>query len=372
MKSERHTGLLLSIMCILLTGCTCVKNKFPLTGNLGPYQLKTTVDSKYASYYVENYLAGRHTDKHIDSQFDSLDECYHDKVPQREELNGISKRFSVDFAALFWAHKLLTIPDNKAVQDIFVREFKSVSSGNSQAHKKEYVILLVPGLDYKNNGHLTGSDLKAQIEIMRANGLHVHFVEIQPLGTVYENAKMVASAITENANRKILIGGPSSAGPAIHLALSNMISEDVADSVAAWVNLGGVLKGSPVIDWMDSGMTAPIWKTLLWTKGWNPETFKSLRADVSRKRAENLEIPDNIKVINYIGLSLSGNISKFAMDKYCIMRSQGPNDGLAMLPDMVAPNSLSIIAPTSDHFFAEDPQIKEKTMAILNTVFDVL
>jgi hypothetical protein len=60
------------------------------------------------------------------------------------------------------------------------------------------------------------------------------------------------------------------------------------------------------------------------------------------------------------------------MDKYCIMRSQGPNDGLAMLPDMVAPNSLSIIAPTSDHFFAEDPQIKEKTMAILNTVFDLL
>jgi hypothetical protein len=50
------------------------------------------------------------------------------------------------------------------------------------------------------------------------------------------------------------------------------------------------------------------------------------------------------------------------------MRSEGPNDGLGMLPDMVVPNSQTIIAPTSDHFFAEDPQIKEKSVALLKTV----
>jgi hypothetical protein len=54
------------------------------------------------------------------------------------------------------------------------------------------------------------------------------------------------------------------------------------------------------------------------------------------------------------------------------MRSDGPNDGLGLLSEMVVPDSQTIIATTSDHFFAEDPQIKEKSVALLKTVMQVV
>ncbi len=53
-----------------------------------------------------------------------------------------------------------------------------------------------------------------------------------------------------------------------------------------------------------------------------------------------------------------------------MMRDDGPNDGLTLLPDVIAPNSLSILAPKSDHFFAEDPEIDSKTLALLVTVME--
>mgnify|MGYP001558927031 CR=1 FL=1 len=349
-----------------------MRTKIPVTGELGPYRIQSTVDSKYAQYYLEAYLADKRTTPSLDKKIDSLYIEFADRLPERNDLERISNDFSTDFAALFWGSKLLSIPHNQEVQKKFVKNFELIKRGSREIASNKYVILLVPGLDYKENGPVTGADLKTQVDIFRAYGLTVVFVEIPPLGTVEENAAVIAENIKKNSNQSILIAGASSAGPAIHLALSKSLTIDETRSVKAWLNLGGVINGSPVIDWIDSGLTYPLWRILIWSKGWKPETFTSLRADVSRERAALLTLPAHIKAINYVGLSLSGNISRFAQDKYWIMSSQGPNDGLALLPDMVLPNSVTIIAPESDHFFAEDPMIKDKSVALLNTVVELV
>ena len=97
-----------------------------------------------------------------------------------------------------------------------------------------------------------------------------------------------------------------------------------------------------------------------------------MQTEISRKRFSEIKLPDNILVINYIGMSLSGNISKFASDKYCLMLDDGPNDGLSLLPDLIVPNTQTILAPESDHFFAEDPEIDMKTVAFLKTILERL
>ena len=80
----------------------------------------------------------------------------------------------------------------------------------------------------------------------------------------------------------------------------------------------------------------------------------------------NLRIVHNH--LTYLGLSLSGQLSKYSKDKYPLLASEGPNDGLTLLTDIIAPNSLTIVAFGSDHFFAEDPRINEKTVALLKVV----
>lgn len=355
-----------------LAGCSCVPEKIPLKGSLGPYRLETTVDSRYAAYFVEGYLAGRRTDPALDARLDSLRAEFAGTVPRRDALGRISEEFSVDFAALFWGHQVLSLPENSGIQDSFVRHLEETRAGRKGIRAENHLAILVPGLDYVKNGPVTGADLKSQIGILRELKVEVEFVAIPPLGSVEENAALVAQAIRSHPDRKLLVAGPSSAGPAIHLALAKLLSPEETRPVAAWVNLGGILQGSPVIDWMDAGITYPLWRTVLWSQGWRHSAFRSMRADESRKRAETLVLPGHIQVINYIGLSLSGDISRFAKDKYCIMRPLGPNDGLALLPDMMAPRSRTIVAPSSDHFFAEDPLIKEKTVSLLKTTLGLL
>ena len=73
-----------------------------------------------------------------------------------------------------------------------------------------------------------------------------------------------------------------------------------------------------------------------------------------------------------MGLPLSGQLSKYSKDKYPLLASKGPNDGLTLLRDVIAPNSLTIIALGSDHFFAEDPKINAKTIALTILVISYL
>ena len=54
------------------------------------------------------------------------------------------------------------------------------------------------------------------------------------------------------------------------------------------------------------------------------------------------------------------------------MLDDGPNDGLSLLPDLIVPNTQTILAPESDHFFAEDPEIDMKTVAFLKTILERL
>ena len=77
-------------------------------------------------------------------------------------------------------------------------------------------------------------------------------------------------------------------------------------------------------------------------------------------------------MINYVGVPLSGQLSRFSRDKYPLLARLGPNDGLTLLPDVLVPGGLSYVAFGSDHFFAEDPQINARTVALLRLVLDYL
>lgn len=51
-----------------------------------------------------------------------------------------------------------------------------------------------------------------------------------------------------------------------------------------------------------------------------------------------------------------------------MLRPYGPNDGLALLTDEIAPGSLTVVALGNDHFFAEDADIDRKTAALIKLV----
>ena len=198
-------------------------------------------------------------------------------------------------------------------------------------------------------------------------------MNLDPHGSVDANAMAIRHAIDDvrHAGKRIIVVGASSAGPAIHLALHE-ISQQGRPAPAAWINLGGILQGSSLVEHMQQPPRSWLFNTILWVKGWKKSAVESMGTTQSRPRFAGLRLPSDLLVINYVGLSLSGSLSKFSRDKYPILKREGPNDGLTPLADIIAPGSLTLIAPGSDHFFAEDPRIDEKTVALARAVIALL
>jgi hypothetical protein len=103
-------------------------------------------------------------------------------------------------------------------------------------------------------------------------------------------------------------------------------------------------------------------------KGFEKEAILSMGTARSRRRFSSLHLDSDIVVINYMGIPLSGQLSQYSGTGYRMLRSDGPNDGLALLTDEIAPGSLTVVALGSDHFLAEDQEIDKKTIALMKLI----
>ena len=112
-----------------------------------------------------------------------------------------------------------------------------------------------------------------------------------------------------------------------------------------------------MLDWLQRLPQSLVFDLIVWVQDWRHESFESLTTHVLRERFEELSVPEEIQVFNHISMSLSGDISDFGWDKYLLMRSDGPNDSLSLLPDLLLLEGRTIDSPKGDYFFAEDPLI---------------
>lgn len=364
------TSLLLLLGATALLVWSVLPASIPARGRFHDFDLNTTVDSEAARYYVESYAQGQADNPELHDAIEVLKQDFGHRVPDHRDLHELARAQSVDFAALFFADQLLSLEPNAAINRRFTANLSRVLHEDvAVPTPDDLVIVLVPGYDYRENGHVTGADLRDQVVILEDLGFHVEFIDVDPIGTVLESAAMISRTLEALAGAQILVGGPSSAGPAIQTALSRLGPES---GVRAWLNLGGTLQGVPLLDWFQHFPQRLLFDAVVWAQDWRPESFDSLTTRILRERFAQLSIPRDIRVFNYISMSLSGDISRLGWDKYLLMRSDGPNDGLALLPDLLLPEGRTIISPKGDHFFAEDPLIGEKTVALVHTILDSL
>lgn len=352
--------------CLFLGACGSIPT-VPAKGEFFGERVETTVDSEIARYYLENYLQGKNENRDMDERISALYGRHKESMPSREELKSISRVFSVDFASLFLADRLLNNECNKKLNRSFAGYLENAATVDTSA-VSSYLLLFVPGWDYVENGHLTGADFAKPRELASEFGFENYLVALPPTGSVEESAAILAAEIVRHgrSGKKILLAGASSAGPVIHLVLGELLIDAQARGyVKAWLNLGGVLQGSPLVDYLEEGPRRWLFNLIVWSKGWDKKAILGMSTKTSRERFSRLQIDADILVVNYLGIPLSGQLSKYSRDKYPLLRPEGPNDGLTLLTDAMAPGSLTVVALGSDHFFAEDPRINEKTVALM-------
>ena len=365
------TALLLVMGLMGFAAWSLLPASIPVSGRFHEFALDTTVDSEDARYYIESYAQGSVDDPQLHQAIEQLKRDFGDRIPNHLDLRRLSNTHSVDFAALFFADQLLSLDRNAAVNQRFKRNLDRALRGEdvTVTDADNITFVLVPGYDYKVNGHATGADLRSQVGILGDLGIQVEFVQVDPIGTVLECADTIGHTLARLGPGPFVIAGPSSAGPAIHTALSRL---GEGSGVRVWLNLGGILRGVPLLDWVRGLPQSVVFDAIVWAQDWRHDSFESLTTRVRRERFAELSVPKDIQVFNYISMSLSGDISDFGWDKYLLMRLDGPNDGLSLLPDLLLPEGRTIVSPKGDHFFAEDPLIAHKSVAFVMTILESL
>ncbi len=351
--------------------------KLPVKGEFAGQPVETTVDSELARYYLENYLTNQKTQPKLDHLIEQIEAEHQANFPSRESLKKLTDQYSVDFATLYLTKRILEIPANEELHSYFLNAYEEVQrasqAGDSlyNPHLSSCIFLIVPAWDYVEMGPEIGTDFADTRKLLDQIGAENHLLAIEPVGSVERNAEIVAREIlrfSQQTTKALILVSGSSSGPAVAHALGEILEPQQLQQVKCWVNAVGILQGASFVDVLLSRPLCWGLRVFLLVKKWKFEDIESMSMRIRRERFQQVSIPRDIFILNYLSIPVSGNISQFARMAYKVIRKQGPNDGSALILDTMVPDGISIVSFGTDHFINFDPQIPLKVAAIGQTV----
>ncbi len=368
-----HNLLAIFVVSGTLVACAGRIPQIPAQGQIAGMPIRTTVDSDIAKYFLEHYLKGERVRPELDTTIEAIERDTGNMIPSRSLLKSVARNHSTDLAALILWQSLTRDSKNRQAQRMFFQEF-SLLGANAQKtslrtipNKSDYLIVFVPGWLYKSQPE-NGADFAKPRQVLRDVGVRAALLEIKENGTVERNGDLIANQLVTLSRReqKIIVVSASKAGPEVALALTELQETNTSHSVKAWVNVGGVLRGSALAD------RALTWPTCWFVKLFviNGSSFNGIESMTtlhSAKRAEHITLPSGLIVLNYVGIPLSGQVTERARLGYSLLREHGPNDGLTQIVDEIPAASITIPEIGLDHFF-NDPEMHLKAVALVNTV----
>jgi hypothetical protein len=371
-----------ALCCVLFALCLLKVGRvgattYPVIASIAGVEINTTVDSDIAREILTGNLdalpAQTIAELGIELNCNSLEH-----LPDASKVRRLTSAFTVDAATALLARCLYQVPQIRHSQDMFLRQLSRYQNGLEQPvpqqyqKREDYVFLVVPGWGYEDSSAETGADLAKPREIVRALGFDSHLVRLDNLGAVETNAEILRTALAEHlaSGRKVIMVSASSGGPTVALALEDPTLANHR-ALVGWLNICGVLQGSPVIDTFTPWPKSLLLRTIALFEGMNLDDLLSFSEAASRERFARFVAPPQLTIVNYIGIPFSGHAGIFDKGFYGILAKQGPNDGLTLIPDALAPG-YTIMAIGSDHFINDDPQIEGKTAVLLSVMLQLL
>ena len=310
----------------------------PVDGILFGRPFQTKVDHELAKTMLTN---------RDDSSVIQLFSDYNTRKISTETLSEIGQKYSPDVATLFFVEKIYEQDKNKRTQNYYLSGIDTSFSGDLEqqlSFLQNYYIVFVPGLGHK---HIEGANFLDQRRLLDSAGISCEMIQIHEGGLIEENADIVARRVDElsKLHKNIIVISVSKGGLETARAFEMLSNAENISSIKAWINVCGILKGSPVADlwlpplkrwWLSCGLFC-IGKKV---------DLKALLMDISysrcRKKYKTLKIPSEIITINLIAAPLA----QLKKNKKIPI----PNDGFSPLADLITEDGIVVIEAGLDHF----------------------
>jgi hypothetical protein len=259
-----------------------------------------------------------------------------------ERLRTIAASEGTDFATALLYDRIV----GSAEHGPFIDRLDSLADGDDQVMPGKTVLAVAPGAFYVEFPH-TGADGRLLREEAARMGIRSELIPLRTFGRLAENARILTDWLSARpADETIILVSLSKGGSDIKMALAGGGAARAFRNVSVWVNLSGLLRGTPLAGWVLGNPLRTLWfRLLLWWRGYDFSVIRELAYGRGTPLDGDLRLPRHLRTIHVIGFPLERHLTN-GLARRCYRRVQGlgPNDGagivladVARLPGAVYP-----------------------------------
>jgi hypothetical protein len=300
----------------------------------------------------ERELLDRVTQSNGSTNLDSL-------TPER--LRALTASEGCDFATAL-LHRRIVESDRHAP---FLRGLNKAPSGDRARSMR---VAIVPGAFFRENPR-TGADGRLPAEVAKQLGFEVLVAPISSTGWLAENARILAEWISNLGGDPIILVSVSKGGSDVKAALARPDATGVFQHVIGWINLCGILDGTPMADWLlSASLLARVNRFIYRIRGRSLEFLTDLQRFPECALDFPLTLPPRARAVHVVGFPLRRHLRN-GLGRRCHARLEpfGPNDGSILLSD--APGWPGQLCPVwgADHYMRPREDVRPLLAAILNS-----
>jgi len=234
---------------------------------------------------------------------------------------------------------------------------------------RDLKLVIVPAAFYRQNPR-SGADgrvVRAQAERL---GWQVETIPLASDGSTPVNAMLISDWLTAQRGSRLVLVSLSKGGSDLKVALSLPGADRAFQSVVCWLNLSGILSGTPLSEWLLSWQVEAAFSRLYYSmRGASVEFVRDLRRERGSPLDFDLRLPRNLQLINVAGFPQRRHMTS-GLGRRCYDRVSpyGPNDGVIVLSDVCALPGLIYPIWGADHLMRSGANMDELMSALLRYV----
>jgi hypothetical protein len=290
-------------------------------------------------------------------------------LPSAAELRETAARDGIDAATTLLYRSVLDAPTHGP----FIRRIAEICERPAPAAwNNDAVLVIVPGAFYRENPR-SGADGRLLREQAERLGCPTEIIPTASTGSVHENARILCdwlAARSAESDRPLLLASLSKGGADVKMALAEPGAARAFANVTAWINLCGILHGTPMAEWLLSWNVGAVLNRLYYRlRGRRLGFLHDLRYGPGHPLDVELRLPVHIQLISIVGFPLREHLTRgIARRCHARLTPLGPNDGGLVLADVCALPGLVYPVWGADHYLQPKTDVSALIAAILQSL----
>ncbi|HEV7402878.1 MAG TPA: hypothetical protein VGO11_08135 [Chthoniobacteraceae bacterium] len=289
-----------------------------------------------------------------------------------ELLVELMRREGSDFATALLHHRIVASEEHGP----FLRALRepegsgaarsgSIHVEDNVSHERP-VVAIVPGAFYRENPR-TGADGQFVREVAERLGLPVVTAPLSSTGRLAENAQLLVEWLATQRARPLVLVSVSKGGSDLKVALQRPDAGAAFAHVRGWINLCGILDGTPMAEWLlSSDWLARANRFVYRIRGRSLDFLEDMQRRPGSPLAGPLVLPPHLRTIHVVGFPLLAHLRN-GLVRRCHARLApfGPNDGSLLLSDVIRWHGQLCPVWGADHYLRPSEDVRPLLAALL-------